>query len=294
MTAFDHRHNQNVSVNRWWYLIAVCVIPLIFCQGIAQTPSKTFRAQVRIILVGDSTMAVQSGWGPGFCALLSPRVDCINMARSGRSSLSYRSEGAWAHVMEVLKQDNGYQTSYVLLQFGHNDQPGKPGRSTDVATEFPANLTRFVEEVRSTGARPVLITPLERRVFRDGKLSNGLLAWADATRNVAAAEHVPLIDLNAKSFIAMQSMGQAEADTLAMAPPPPEVIAGEATGNSVALPKSHASGAPNLLPDGSDPNFNPVFDYTHLGHKGSAYFGHLVLIELQAVIPDLKPYLAPN
>jgi lysophospholipase L1-like esterase len=293
MLATDRRR-KNIVASRWPYFAVVCAIYLITCPGVAQTASKALRAQVRIILVGDSTMAVQSGWGPGFCALLSPRVYCVNMARSGRSSLSYRAEGAWAHVMEALKQNNQYQASYVLIQFGHNDQPGKPGRSTDVATEFPANLTRFVEEVRSTGARPVLVTPLERRVFRNGKLVNGLLAWADATRNVAAAEHVPLIDLNAKSFAAMQSMGQAEADTLAMAPPPADAIAGEATGNSVSLPKSHAPGAPELLPDGSDPHFNPVFDYTHLGHKGSAYFGQLVFIELQTIVPDLKPYLASD
>jgi lysophospholipase L1-like esterase len=289
MPALDNRHEHFV-VSRLYYFVVVCAIT---CLGLAQTPTKPLRAQVRIILVGDSTMAVQSGWGPGFCALLSPRVVCVNMARSGRSSLSYRTEGAWAHVMEALKQ-NKYQASYVLIQFGHNDQPGKPGRSTDVATEFPANLTRFVEEVRSTGARPVLITPLERRVFRNGKLVNGLFAWAEATRNVAASEHVPLIDLNAKSFAALQSMGQAEADALAMAPPPPDVIAGEATGNSISLPKSHAPGVPELLPDGSDPHFNPVFDYTHLGPKGSAYFGQLVFTELQAIVPDLKLYLVSN
>ena len=83
----------------------------------------------------------------------------------------------------------------------------------------------------------------------------------------------PLIDLNAMSYTALQAMGPAEADTLAMAPPPPEVVAGEATGNSISLPKSHAPGAPELLPDGTDLNFRAVFDYTHLGHKGSAYFG---------------------
>src|ERR1700704_2273379 len=109
MPTIDHRHN------RVWYFVVICVIPLITCQGLAQTVSKALRAKVRIILVGDSTMAVQSGWGPGFCALLSPRVDCINMARSGRSSLSYRSEGAWARVTEVLKQTSEYQASYVLI-----------------------------------------------------------------------------------------------------------------------------------------------------------------------------------
>jgi lysophospholipase L1-like esterase len=233
-------------VARW--AAVVCFALLVSCAGFSQTGSSS--KEVRIILVGDSTMAVQSGWGPGFCALVSSNVDCVNMARSGRSSLSYRAEGSWAKVMDDLQRNGDYKATYVLIQFGHNDQPGKPGRSTDLATEFPANLKHFADDVRSTGAKPVLITPLERRVFRDGKLSNGLRPWADATRDVAAAEHIPLLDLNADSFQAMQAMGPAEADSLAMGPPPADAAAGEATGTSVSLPKSHAPGAPELRPDG--------------------------------------------
>ena len=270
----------------------VCFALLVSTAGFGQAGSSG--KQVRIILVGDSTMAVQSGWGPGFCALVSIKVDCMNMARSGRSSLSYRAEGSWAKVIDALQHNGDYKATYVLIQFGHNDQPGKPGRSTDLATEFPANMKHFADDVLSTGAKPVLITPLERRVFRQGKLSNGLGPWADATRSVAAAEHIPLLDLNADSLQAMQAMGLAEADTLAMGPPPPEAVAGEATGTSVSLPKSHAPGAPELRPDGSDPNFNPVFDYTHLGSKGSAYFGRMIAGELAAAVPELKPYLKSN
>ena len=55
------------------------------------------------------------------------------------------------------------RTTYVLIQFGHNDQPGKAERTTDLATEFPANLARYVDEVRAAGAMPVLVTPLTRR-----------------------------------------------------------------------------------------------------------------------------------
>jgi hypothetical protein len=39
----------------------------------------------------------------------------------------------------------------------------KPGRSTDLATEFPANLCRYVAEALGAGAHPVLLTPLTRR-----------------------------------------------------------------------------------------------------------------------------------
>jgi lysophospholipase L1-like esterase len=277
-------------VARWAALSGFAL--LMSCAGFTQTESSG--KEIRIILVGDSTMAVQSGWGPGFCALVSSNMDCVNMARSGRSSLSYRAEGGWAKVMDALQRNGDYKATYVLIQFGHNDQPGKPGRSTGLAMEFPANLKHFADDVRSTGAKPVLITPLERRVFRDGKLSNGLRPWADATRDVAAAEHIPLLDLNADSFKAMQAMGPAEADSLAMGLPPADAVAGEGTGTSVSLPKSHAAGAPELRPDGSDPNFNPVFDYTHLGRKGSAYFGRMIARELAAAVPDLKPYLKPN
>src|ERR1700688_3637923 len=139
---------------------------LLAC-AMAQTP-PTPLPPVRIILVGDSTMAVKSGYGPGFCADVTPQVTCLNMAKGGRSTSSYRAEGSWAKVMDELQHAGEFQATYVLIQFGHNDQPGKPGRSTDLATEFPANLRQYVAEVKSAGAKPVLVTPLARRSFRDG------------------------------------------------------------------------------------------------------------------------------
>src|SRR5579871_4481709 len=175
---------------------------------------------MRIILVGDSTMAVKSGYGPGFCALVQPSVTCLNMAKGGRSSGSYRAEGSWEQVMAQLKSNASFKDTYVLIQFGHNDQPGKPGRSTHLATEFPANLARYVEEAKSAGAKAVLVTPLTRRSFREGQLKNDLEPWAAAAKKVAAEQGVPVLDLNAESSAAVQKMGPTEANTLAMGPPP--------------------------------------------------------------------------
>jgi lysophospholipase L1-like esterase len=182
--------------------------------------------------------------------------------------------------MDELKRNSEFASTYVLIQFGHNDQPGKPGRSTDLATEFPANLRLYVDEVKATGAKPVLITPLTRRSFKDGKVTNNLESWADATRAVAAETGSPLLELNADSVLAVQAMGPVEANTLAMAPPPAAVSESAASGNSVAIPKSPASSA-------------PAFDYTHLGAKGSAYFARMVVGELMKAVPDLQPYIKP-
>jgi len=255
---------------------------LMLCIAASAAAQSTSSLQpVRIILVGDSTVAVKSGWGSGFCANVAPEVTCINMAKGGRSSGSYRAEGSWDKVLDELKRYSEFQSTYVLIQFGHNDQPGKPGRSTSLETEFPANLRHYVEQVKSTGAKPVLITPLARRSFRDGKLLNTLEPWAEAARKVSAEQDIPLLDLNADSVAAVEKMGPFEANTLAMGPPPPDVAQSVGNGDSVAIPKA----APGETA--------PLFDYTHLGAKGSAFFARMVAAELVQAVPDLRRYLKP-
>ncbi|MFL6447875.1 MAG: rhamnogalacturonan acetylesterase [Bryobacteraceae bacterium] len=259
----------------------------LFCTAFAgQHCSAGTLPPIRIILVGDSTMAVGSGYGPGFCAQVKDEATCLNMAKGGRSTKSYREEGSWAEVTETLHQIAPYTATYVLIQFGHNDQPNKPGRSTDLATEFPANMRTYVQEVRAAGAKPVLVTPLTRRMFRDGKLEDTLGPWAEATRKVAAAESVPLLDLYRDSSAAIQKLGPTEANTLAMATAPPAFAESARAGTSRPLaPKQPSS---TRAESQGDPG--PVFDYTHLGSKGSLYFGRMVAAELISTVPELQPY----
>ena len=47
----------------------------------------------------------------------------------------------------------GFRRTWVLIQFGHNDQPGKPGRSTNLETEFPDNI-RQLEGLARVGLVP--------------------------------------------------------------------------------------------------------------------------------------------
>jgi lysophospholipase L1-like esterase len=235
-------------------------------------------APIRVILVGDSTVATKNGYGDALCARFTPEVTCINVAKNGRSSGSFRVEGRWDEVMKLLKDGGNYSASYVLIQFGHNDQPGKPGRSTDLKTEFPANMTRYVQEVKALGGVPVLVTPLTRRSFTNKVLENNLLPWVEVIRATAAAQHVALLDLNADSYAAVQAMGEDEADTLAMAPRPDK-----ATEASLAAGKVEVAGAAKS-----------AFDRTHLGTKGAAYFSRMVMEEMKRALPETAGQFKPE
>jgi lysophospholipase L1-like esterase len=260
-------------------------------------PTKPIAAK-KIILVGDSTTQVNSGWGGAFCALhVSSFTACVNLARGGRSTYSYRAEGSWQNALNEMVTP-GYKATYVLIQFGHNDQPGKPGRSTNLETEFPANLRLYVREAREAGAIPVLLTPLTRRDFVGGKLHDNLGPWAEKVRQVAAEMKVPLIDLYARSQAAVQGLGPVEAMRLAEIPPPPEVLEAAKTGNTFTPKQTKTEvnveqqNATASMP-GPHGSFNQVFDGTHLGPVGAQYFSAIVADGLARAVPDLSKDILP-
>ncbi|WP_243455689.1 rhamnogalacturonan acetylesterase [Sphingosinicella sp. BN140058] len=283
------------------------IAPLIAAAMLAAAPApappavQKIRAS-KIVLVGDSTVAVLGGWGPSFCARhVTSFLACVNLARGGRSSGNYRSEGSWEIALSELRRAP-YEQVYVLIQFGHNDQPGKPGRSTDLATEFPANLKRYVAEARAAGAVPVLVTPLTRRQFKDGMLIDDLAPWAEATRRVAAETGTPLVDLHARSTKAIQALGAAAATQFAQRPPSAEIWAAAATGTTIeastgqapAAPVGHtaASAAANAAAEPMG-QARLAFDYTHVGPEGADFFAALVVEELARAVPALRRNLIP-
>ena len=91
----------------------------------AQSP-----AHIKVVLVGDSTVAVQGGWGPGFCAHLIPAAECLDLAVNGRSTKSFIDEGLWAKALEAHGQ-------FYFIQFGHNDQKDLPPFFLPVETRIP-------------------------------------------------------------------------------------------------------------------------------------------------------------
>jgi lysophospholipase L1-like esterase len=222
------------------------------CVSLAADPAEP---GVKVVLVGDSTVQSKTGWGDAFIPLLRPGVQGLNLGKGGRSSKSYRDEGAWAL---ALKE----KPAYILIQFGHNDQPGKgPARETDPKTTYPENLARFIDEARAIGAHPILVTPMVRRNFDpEGKrLRRDLEAYAEAVRRVGEEKNVEVVDLHARSKDLIEKLG-------------PE--------GSKVLDADQEGGAPGT-----------GGDRTHLCDRGAAMIAPLVEEELRRIKSDLAQYL---
>ena len=183
-------------------LILLLVIPMIAFQ----LPVKK---KINIFIAGDSTASIketkaypETGWGMPFVYFWDSTVTVVNRAKNGRSTKSFIQEGLWKSIT-----DEAQEGDYILIQFGHNDEVSTKKTYT-TETEFRNNLVQYVQESRNKKAIPVLITPVARRKFdSSGNIVGTHDVYAQIVRDVAKAEHVPLIDLDKKAQQLYQQMG---------------------------------------------------------------------------------------
>lgn len=224
-------------------------LALLLQPGVASAP--TAPGPVHLVLVGDSTVTDNAGWGLGFRQFLADGIELTNTARGGRSSMSFVAEGSWAKAL-ALKGD------YYLIQFGHNDEPGKPGRST-TEEEYRRHMERYVDETRAAGATPVLVTSLVRRQFKTQDnprlITSSLENRAAIVRAIAREKNVPLVELHDRSKALCEKLGK--------------------EGCLVFSPLKE----------------NGQYDGTHLNAEGYVLFGRLVAEELRTAVPALAPFL---
>ena len=232
-----------------------CLVAIFLCffaSAISRADAADTNVLRKIVLVGDSTVCdyplekPERGWGQFIQGYFDDGVKVINLAKSGRSTKTFIKEGLWNKALAE-------KPAFVLIQLGHNDShpPEKP-ESTNAATDYKENLRRYVDESRAIGAKPVLITPMVRRIFgQDGKLLNELQPYADAMKQVAGEKKAPLIDLHALSKALAEPLG----------------------------------------PAGSAFMANKADDNTHFGEKGAKAMAELVMKELPSAAPELKSHL---
>lgn len=227
------------------FLSLLMLLPAITMPA-AEAPPRTV-----VALAGDSTVTDTAGWGAAFATLLNPSTaECKNFAGGGQSTKSFRDSKKWQQVLDA-------KPAFVLIQFGHNDMPGKgPHRETDPATTYAENLARYVDEARAIGAQPVLVTSLTRRVFDAGRIRGELKPYAEAMRKVAEEKRVPLVDLFARSMALHETMGEKESES--------------------------------FNPPGKKPGQT---DRTHLNAHGAEIIAGIIAEELKKVAPELAKLL---
>ena len=168
-----------------------------------------------IYICGDSTAASYkpeeapiTGWGQVLSEYL-PGVRVENRAMGGRSTKSFLSEGRLQRIETEIQPGD-----LLLIQFSHNDESDLVWRHTDPWTSFYHNLEIFVDTAILHGARPVLMTPICRRCWRDGKLLESHGEYPDVIRVLAAQRNVPLIDLYEQSKAYVRELGEEESRKL--------------------------------------------------------------------------------
>ena len=217
--------------------------------------------KLKIFLAGDSTMSVkepraypETGWGMPFIYFFDSTVVVDNRAKNGRSTKTFISEGLWDKLISDVSAGD-----YVFIQFGHNDESKDKGERYAEPAAYKANLVRFVNETRGKKGNPVLLTPVSRRRFKEGKQQPTHEEYSNLVREVASQLNVPLIDLDQQSMELYQQAGEEASKWFFL-----------------------------QLQPGQHPNYpEGKTDNTHFSELGARLIAQIVLSEIKRLDPEL-------
>ena len=151
------------------------------------------------------------GWGEVLGGYMSKNVKILNFAKSGRSTVTFRTQGYWQKLIDS-------KPDYVIMALGANDS--KPGpKHSDAKTSFKDNLRRFYKEAEAIGAKTIFVT-LNQSMIRNAKgepgFSHGKVMrkdrapYSQAIKEVAKEFNAPCIDLFTEQAKAMELIGEKE------------------------------------------------------------------------------------
>ena len=153
-------------------------------------------AKPRVHTIGDSTMSEykpaatpKRGWGMYLQAFFNAdSVEVNNRGKSGASTRTfYETENLWPSVKKQFRSGD-----YLIIQFAHNDEKCKGEdvyvqnvqlraegkdtltdmRGTEPNTTYKQYLYQFINEAREYGVTPILMSPICRAYFKDGKIND--------------------------------------------------------------------------------------------------------------------------
>ena len=160
-----------------------------------------------IFLCGNSTVVDQdeepwASWGQMLPRFLNHKIAVANYAESGETASTFCSALRFKRILKDLKPGD-----WVVMEFGHNDQKQKfPGAGAYY--NFTHTLKTMIDEVRLHGATPILISPTQRRSFRDGRIQETHADYPEAMEVLAQREHVAFIDLHSYTRTLFEAWGE--------------------------------------------------------------------------------------
>ena len=154
------------------------------------------------------------GWGMYLQAFFNPdSIEVNNRGKSGASTRTfYETDNLWPSVKRQMLPGD-----YLIIQFAHNDEKCK-GEDVYPNTTYKDYLFRFINEAREMGVTPILMSPICRAYFKDGKITaegrhdlskDGIdKNYVRCMREVAEDMHVPFLDMTQKSCEMYEATGQ--------------------------------------------------------------------------------------
>jgi lysophospholipase L1-like esterase len=210
-------------------LVYLAFVALLCCSAVLGQETST-STKPTLFIIGDSTVHNTSeglqGWGDVIGEFFDQtRINVVNRARGGRSSRTFQSEGLWDQVMSELKPGD-----FVLMQFGHND--GGPvndasrargsirglGDETEeidnlvtkkheVVHTFGWYMRKYVTDSKAKGATPIVLSPVARNIFKEGKVERVSTTFGGWAAAVAQSTGSCFIDLNELSAKRLEEIG---------------------------------------------------------------------------------------
>ncbi|KAF7531051.1 hypothetical protein G7054_g9259 [Neopestalotiopsis clavispora] len=153
------------------------------------------------LLIGDSTVAVNGGWGDGFLAYLTNGAEGENRGKSGSTTASWKANGRWADLLSTVAEEKDTYEPIVTIQFGHNDQKSL------TLDEYRANLVNITTTLKEAGATPIIITPLTRRNFDGDEVEQDFKDWRGKGIAVAKEVGIKWLDLTQASTTYINAIG---------------------------------------------------------------------------------------
>jgi len=189
-----------------------------------------------VYTIGDSTVKNGRGdgsgglwgWGDPFSLFFdTTKVKVENHALGGTSSRTFQTKGLWEAVRSKLKKGD-----YVLMQFGHNDgsalNDSSRARGTikgvgeeheeidniltrehETVHSYGWYLRKMVRETKAKGAIPIIITPIPRNDWENGKVKRTPGSYPEWAIEVANQEKIRFVDLNKLMSDKLDTFGEA-------------------------------------------------------------------------------------